>query len=597
MKPPAPSPGVGDGFPARDFCVCSQAMKKNVFWSFVVLAGSIGLAGAVSPFREVLHFSIVHDAGFGNEIFIAGNHPDAGNWNPTLGAKLVYNPGNLWTGSVALQAGTALDYKAVVIPNSHTGICQGANWNYLPPGDGNHATTNAAPQPAAPYAGKTIYYHSGLTNVSIIYAINGGDFTGASLAQIGPGRAPGEFLHKVEGIGVPGGSIEFVFSGMANGVTVYDHAPHPGYGTAPANNYFTTLDAFFVQDGDVFNYQPPGTVSAPSIINSNVVSTFSPSPSRTMKIYLPRGYQQNTWKRYPVMYMHDGENVFSPGGTYGSWDANLTATREISQGRMREVIVVALNSTENRTREYLPPEDNYGGQGFGDTYAKFLVHDVKAKIDREFRTLPDRENTMTAGSSSGGLITTYLGWSTNVFGKIGSFSPAYVISPNFNARIAADPKQPLRIYTDVGTFGGDVEAQLVPDYWVVLDHLLRDGYVQHLDLLSWLACDAQHNEAAWAARLPVAFRFLLNIWDEANELAGAAIPPEMDDVTMSPGSIQFSLNTLGGWRYRVDLWDRLGAEEWPDGTNVFKETLPWSVRNLSAPVTSGTVQFFRVTAF
>ena len=372
---------------------------------------------------------------------------------------------------------------------------------------------------------------------------------------------------------------------------MYDHAPHAGYGTAPAHNYFTTLDSFYVQDGDVFNYRPPATLSAPVVLVSNVVSTFSPSPSRTMKIYLPRGYAQNTWKRYPVMYMHDGENVMPPYTGLGQWKADEIATREISQGRMREAIIVSLNSTANRTREYLPPEDNSGGQGFGDVYARFLVRDVKAKIDAEFRTLTNQANTMTAGSSSGGLISTYLGWSTNVFGKIGSFSPAYLISPNFNARIASEAKKPLRIYTDMGTEGYPENA-LVPDYWVVLDHLLRDGYVQNDDLLSWLACGALHNEAAWSERLPVCFRFLLNVWDEPSYLAAERSLPSLKLSAPAGNTFDIWLEGLGGWTYTLEQSSFLGG--WIPVTNTMVEK-PWGPASFSNLTPFFTFAAFRVS--
>lgn len=550
---------------------------------------------AASPFREMVSFSVATNTGFGRDVFIAGNHPDVGNWNPTLGTKLVWNPGNIWTGSVALEAGTALQYKPVLVPISVTGLCDGVNWQYLPPGDGNHLNVATQPQPPAPYAGKFFYYHSGLTNVTIIYSINGGAFTSAPLAQIGPGRASGEFLHAGAAIGTPGAAIEFVMSGMSGTNTFYDHAPSPGYGTPPDNNYFTTLDMVFLQDGDLFNYQPPASVSVPSIIVSNAVSTFTPSPSRTMKIYLPRGYVQNTWKRYPVLYMHDGENVMPPYTGLGQWQADQITTREVSQGRMREVIIVSLNSTANRTREYLPPEDNEGGQGFGDVYAKFLVHDVKAKIDAQFRTLPDRPNTLTAGSSSGGLITTYLGWSTNVFGKIGSFSPAYLISPNFNNTIAADPKRPLRIYTDMGTVGYP-ETALVADYWVVFDHLLRDGYVQQSDLLSWLACGAEHNETAWAARLPVCLRFLLNIWDERNHLAHTAAPPVVDSFSVTGTVTSVSHASLAGWPYRLEGAPRLTGP-WTGLVFHAASPTPWQTRSFEMSGNpTADVHFLRVVA-
>lgn len=574
-----------------------RVLKKFQRLEILLLCLCAGSAWARSPAREVLNFAITTNVGFGNEVFVAGHHPDAGAWDPVRGAKLTWNSGNVWTGVVGVQSGTALDFKYVSLPNSHTGICDGANAGWMPPGNGNHSTTNAPSQPAAPYSGKTVYYHSGLTNVTIIYSSAGGAFTTASLAIVGPGRNGSEYLHRVTGIGEAGEGMEFVLSGQSGPTTVYDHAPHEGYGSPPDNNYYTTLDVFFLQDGDVFNYRPPATVSTPRVSTSTVVSTHAPSPNRTMKVYLPRGYDQNTWKRYPVVYMHDGENVFSPGGAFGSWDADLTATREISQGRMRECIIVGLNSTANRTREYLPPEDNYGGQGFGDVYAKFLQFDVKPLIDGAYRTMTNRANTGTIGSSSGGLITMYLGWATNVFGFIGPFSPAYLISPNFSQSIDTKPKQPLRIFTETGTVGNP-EIDILPDTWTVLDYLLKDGYVLNVDLVSRTGCGQQHNEATWASWLPECFRFLLGPWDEPNRLAQAEFPPVLQAVaSASPNVLQAQFRSLAGHAYVLQTATNLGGG-WTSVSTGTVEQLPWSSQQIAATngTHTGDLRIFRPAA-
>ncbi|MCZ7591482.1 MAG: alpha/beta hydrolase-fold protein [Kiritimatiellae bacterium] len=532
---------------------------------------------AASPWRETMGFSITTNVGYGNEVFVVGNHPDLGSWNPTRAAKLYWTDGNVWTGKVGIKSGETVDYKFVSLPNTPDDVCDPANANWMPPGEGTHSVTTAPAQPDAPYVGKTIYYFSSLTNITLIYSSAGGDFATAPMNVVGAGRQSGEFLYRVSEIGEAGERIEFVLSGMSGGNTIYDHAPYPGYGSEPDNNYFTTLDAFYLQDGNIFNYRPPATVSPSQIISSNAVSTFSPSPSRTMKIYLPRGYTENTWKRYPVIYMHDGENTFYPGGVNGSWDAGGTADREISQGRMRESIIVALNSTSQRTREYLPPEDNSGGAGFGDVYGNFLKYDVKAKIDAEFRTLPDRPNTATIGASSGGLIVTYLGWATNVFGLIGPFSPAYLISPNFNQRIANEPKQPLRIFTATGT-AGDPEVRILPDTWPVLDSFLKKGYVSNVDLVSRIGCGQMHNEATWASWLPECFRFLLNIWDEPNRVAQDEHPPVITWASGGDGPTALVHRTLAGFRYELQLATNGIAGNWQLLQGSTPEVLPWSSR-------------------
>lgn len=573
-------------------------MKKAFFQGLELFLVCLTLvpARASSPAREVLTFSIVTNVGFGNEILVTGNNADLGNWDASRSAKLTWNIGNVWSGQVAIKSGSAVDYKFVKVPNSATGFCDAVNWAYIPPGNGTHMTTNVPPQSPPPYTGKVLYYYSSWTNAFILYSLDGSTFTNREMVRIGVGRGPGEYLYRVMELGEAGEGIQFVLHGYLGGVEGWDNAPYGGYGSG---DYYSTLDVMVLQDGGIFNYWPPAVVSPPRIITTNVVSTFSPSPSRTVKIYLPRGYDQNTWRRYPVLYMHDGENAFYPGGSFGSWDADVTATREISQGRMRELIIVAANSTANRTREYLPPEDNEGGVGFGDVYAKFLVYNVKAKIDADYRTLTNRENTATAGSSSGGLITTYLGWSTNVFGKIAALSPAYLISPNFNLRIRDEPKQPLRIYTDMGTV--DLDADLLPDYWTVFNYHLQDGYVPNKDLMGVIGCGQTHNEAAWSNRFPTALRFLFDPWDEPNLLARQLYPSEIKEVTISQqGVISGRVETLAGHAYTIEMTSAVtNPTLWSGVSTVAVESLPWAVRSffVTNPAPAEPSVFFRAVAW
>ena len=109
--------------------------KKFQRLEILLLCLAATAAWARSPAREALDFSVTADVGFGNEVFVAGNHEDVGQWTPVRGAKLVWNAGNVWTGRVGVQSGTALDFKFVALPNSHTGICNVANAVWMPPGD------------------------------------------------------------------------------------------------------------------------------------------------------------------------------------------------------------------------------------------------------------------------------------------------------------------------------------------------------------------------------------------------------------------------------------------------------------------------------
>jgi predicted alpha/beta superfamily hydrolase len=243
-------------------------------------------------------------------------------------------------------------------------------------------------------------------------------------------------------------------------------------------------------------------------------------PSREVRIWLPPGYEDGE-ARYPVIYFHDGQNVFRPGGPFGCWFAEDAAAEEIKAGRMREAIIVAVPNNEadggkQRMTEYQPPDDvnprdPSRGKGICDRYAEFLVGRVKTAIDAKYRTLPDRENTAVAGSSMGGLVSLWLGLNTDAFGAVGVFSPAFWTSPNFTkAMMEGTKKDGLRIYMDMGT---REKGNLTGDYWSdalsVREALLGQGYVEEEDLLWNPGEGDEHNERAWAKRLPVALRFLI----------------------------------------------------------------------------------------
>lgn len=243
-------------------------------------------------------------------------------------------------------------------------------------------------------------------------------------------------------------------------------------------------------------------------------------PSREVRIWLPPGYEDGD-ARYPVIYFHDGQNVFRPGGPFGCWFAEDAAAEEMKAGRMREAIIVAVPNNEAdggkaRMTEYQPPDDvnprdPSRGKGICNRYAEFLFGRVKAAIDARYRTLPDRENTAVAGSSMGGLASLWLGLNTDTFGAVGVFSPAFWTSPNFTKAVMEGAKKDgLRVYMDMGT---REKGNLTGDYWndalAVRETLLGQGYAEGEDLLWNPGEGDEHNEKAWAKRLPVALRFLL----------------------------------------------------------------------------------------
>lgn len=536
--------------------------------------------------KVIQSFTYTTNAGFGSELFVVGNHPDLGSWNPVMARKLQWSEGNVWTGQVAIEAGHALEYKFIVRTNSFDGYCDAGNaiWQ-----EGANLATNIPAGPAAPFSSKSIWYRSGWTNVNLIWQSGlNTNWYSTSMTQVSTGRVAGEFLYHAGGIGAPGEKLTFVPNGSLGGVEDWDHSPATG------GDYFTVLDAFMLQDGQIYNYWPPASVSVSRIIVTNCGSSFPEIPGRTVQIYLPRGYDQNTWKKYPVLYMHDGQNVFEPGGAFGTWAAETNADHMTSLGMMRETIIAAVDNTTNRIHEYLPPYDSDDSRpGIADQYANFLIHNVRPMVDYNFRTLNDRDNTLTLGSSCGGVVSFYLGLETNVFGKIGPMSTAIWISPVLKGRMETNDTSGLRIYTDMGT---DESSSMWTDHAEVYDILLRDGYVVNDTLRSEIGCGHAHSEWAWDVRLPMAYEFLLNINDEPNRLLQRDHPPAAAAPDLMGSVFSLSTPTLKGHRYSMESSASLVSPAWTGVYTSAVETLLWSTRTLTDTSAAGDLRYYRIAA-
>jgi predicted alpha/beta superfamily hydrolase len=228
---------------------------------------------------------------------------------------------------------------------------------------------------------------------------------------------------------------------------------------------------------------------------------------RGVDVYLPESYGDGR-RRYPVVYMQDGQNLADPaiafaGNTWRLYDGlPWLAERGI------EPIVVGIHNTgRERLAEYSPFEDPKHGGGYGDRYARFLNDTLKPRIDARYRTRKDRASTVVAGSSMGGLISLYA-----FFRRPSPFGAAAVISPSiwFGGREILGFVQRARmttgrLYVDVGTSEG---AGTLRDARTLNRVLRRKGYKG--DSLWYLeAQGAQHREEDWAWRLPQALEFLL----------------------------------------------------------------------------------------
>src|SRR4051794_8921394 len=176
---------------------------------------------------------------------------------------------------------------------------------------------------------------------------------------------------------------------------------------------------------------------------------------RGVDVYLPDSYAEGR-RRYPVVYMQDGQNLSDPAIAFCGNTWHLDEGLPWLAGRGIEPIVVGVHNTPGRLAEYSPFADARHGGGDGDRYARFLIDTVKPRIDAAFRTRKDREHTAVAGSSMGGLISLYA-----FFRRPSPFGAAAVISPSIwfgGGEILAFVERARttrgRLYLDVGTAEG-----------------------------------------------------------------------------------------------------------------------------------------------
>jgi len=229
---------------------------------------------------------------------------------------------------------------------------------------------------------------------------------------------------------------------------------------------------------------------------------------RDILAYLPRSYQRGGRRRYPVLYMHDGQNLFDAATSFsGEWRVDETM-EEASRDGLEAIVIGIPNMGKERLSEYSPFVDRKHGGGRGDVYLDFLVHTLKPRVDADLRTLPGREYTGILGSSMGALISLYAFFRRpETFGFVGAMSPAFWFGGRqIFGMVEAAPRVSGRIYLDVGTREGEVTVR---DARQMRSLLYQKGYDAGHDLLYVEERGAHHTESAWAERLRRALPFLL----------------------------------------------------------------------------------------
>ena len=236
--------------------------------------------------------------------------------------------------------------------------------------------------------------------------------------------------------------------------------------------------------------------------------------NHTLIVLRPPGYDDDPNRRYPVLYLHDGQNIFDQATSVGEeWRVDETALGLITAGAIEPLIIVGIyNTGEHRIDEYTPTADaekKHGGKA--DQYGRMLIEEIKPFIDREYRTRPDAASTGLGGSSLGGLLTIHLGIRhPEVFGKLAALSASVWWDGKVILREIGElpGKLPLRIWLDAGTQEG---AEVIADSRALRDSLVAKGWVEGQDLVYIEAEGAQHDEASWGSRIDSVLKFLFPV--------------------------------------------------------------------------------------
>ena len=227
---------------------------------------------------------------------------------------------------------------------------------------------------------------------------------------------------------------------------------------------------------------------------------------RDLVVWLPPEYAKEPNRRYPTLYMHDGDSTFV------NWRLDETAAALIASREIEPMIIVYVpngGSSDDRYTDYTPTRDrNYNVGGKADDYGRMLVEEVKPFIDARYRTLTDAANTGLGGASLGGLVSLYLGLKhPDTFGRLAVMSPSIWWDRGVILREVQDvkAKPALRIWLDVGT---EEERGRTATTKALRDALIKKGWALSEDLMYYEAKGARHEDKEFGKRAGLFLKFL-----------------------------------------------------------------------------------------
>ena len=259
---------------------------------------------------------------------------------------------------------------------------------------------------------------------------------------------------------------------------------------------------------DEISITKPSTKTANVMVldTSFVIEKISAKPKKVW-LYLPPDYEAST-KNYPVIYMHDGQNLFDDATSFiGEWGVDELLNKLYEKTKKGFIVVAPENGGELRTEEYTPwTHEKYGG-GKGDAYIQFIKNDLKPFIDKNYRTKSDPQHTALIGSSLGGLISYYGGLKyPETFGKLGVLSPSFWFSKEvipFTETYAKNDT--LKMYFLLGEKEG-----MTKEFNATINFLISSGFPKE-NVTSKIVPSGEHNETFWKSEFLEVIKFLYDI--------------------------------------------------------------------------------------
>jgi predicted alpha/beta superfamily hydrolase len=321
-------------------------------------------------------------------------------------------------------------------------------------------------------------------------------------------------------------------------------------------NFSSATDTLYISVLSWEGSAPPPTDLPPNVVVMDN-DFFMPEldRNRRIRLFLPSDYN-STDDHYPVLYMHDGQNLFSAQEAFaGEWEVDEAMLAFEAGGYSGAIIVAIDNGGAERINEYTPWANAQYGGGDGAAYTAFVVNTLKPHIDAEYRTKPEREHTGIMGSSLGGLISHYAGMEyQNVFSKVGVFSPSFWFNSTVYTHSQSQGKQAPAKYFFLA--GGQESANLISQVNQMVGVMSDAGFTQE-ELRFDIHPNGQHSEWFWAQEFPTAFEWLFM---EGEVSSSATHLPKGEAVRIYPNPTD------------ADLWIHLPEGEYIQSVALYNAT-------------------------